>query len=377
MTGTSVDAIDTALCKISHHDDGFQIDLLAEHYHELPKKLSDLIKNTISGRTTINDISLLNYYLAHVYYDAILEISNRSRIFLTRVDAIGMHGQTVWHDPAGTMATIENIPNTYQAGSGTALAIKTGIPVVHDFRAADIALGGQGAPLAPIFDHYFLKDKERDVIALNIGGIANITYLNKDHTPDNIIAFDTGPGNTLIDIIAKEYFCVDYDKNGHLARKGNIIPNILEELKKDDYVNQKPPKSTGKERYNLNYLNNLLSHENNYNKYDIISTVTEFTCWSIAKNIELFTNSGSIIYISGGGRNNIYLAERLKEYLPEAKFLRIEEKGIPGDIKEAMIFAFLAYLWFAGIPGNLPSATGAKSRTVLGSLSLPENSNHI
>ena len=376
MTGTSVDAVDAALCRIYHQNDGFDIKLLAEHYHDLPKNLSELIKKTMAGKTSIKDISLLNYYLSNIYYDAVREISNKTQVSLSDIDAIGMHGQTVWHDPEANMGNYY-IPGSFQAGSGTALSVKTGIPVIHDFRAADIALGGQGAPLAPIFDHYFLKDKHRDVIALNIGGIANISYLKKERSRKDIIAFDTGPGNGLIDIIAQEYFYEDHDKNGQFARRGNIIPKIFEDLKKDRYINQMPPKSTGKERYNLDYLRNILSGKNVPDKHDLISTITEFTGWSIARNIELFANPRSIIYISGGGRNNEYLTERLKQYLPQAEFRNIEEKGIPGDIKEAMIFAFLAYLWFAGIPGNLPSATGASRETILGSLSLPDNSNHI
>ena len=311
MTGTSVDAVDVALCRFSVAQNRFSYDLIAFDCLEIPIEIKKLINRTITEKVSIREISLLNSALAHLYTDSIKHIAQKAKIELSQIEAIGTHGQTLWHFPDGDTLADISIPHTFQAGSGSYLAVKTGIPVISDFRTADIALEGQGAPLAPIFDYHFLRDENHDTIALNIGGISNITYMKADCKKDEVIAFDTGPGNTLIDYATSKYFGLAFDKNGEIARKGSIISSLFDKLKDDNYITRRPPKSTGREKYNPNYLNKIYAINEKEKKEDLIRTLTEFTAWSIAENIRLFANPSSKIMVSGGGSNNLFLIELL------------------------------------------------------------------
>jgi len=371
MTGTSMDAVDIALCKIRINDNSFGIDLLNKHVKKMPDYIRSLILDISSGLTAIKDISFLNTALSHLFYQEIKKLCCKSRIEIFDIKAIGIHGQTLWHEPEGNKLFDEVIKYSYQAGCGSTLATLAAVPVVNNFRAADVALGGEGAPLAPIFDYHFLRSSSEDVIALNIGGMANITYMPKNCKKEEVIAFDTGPGNVLIDSYANEVYGKKYDHNGDIARSGKVIGELFSYLQSDVYIIKDPPKSTGREKYNMTFINDLI-HRYVGNDRDIIHTFTKFTAWSIAENIKLFANPKSKIFVAGGGRKNSFMMNTLKQYLPEAKIIDKDNIKIPTDIKEAMIFAFLAYLNLGGIPGNMPSVTGATRETILGSVSFPK-----
>lgn len=291
---------------------------------------------------------------------------------LKSINAIGIHGQTVWHDTSRATQHQIKVPCSLQLGSIGFLSALTNLPVVGDFRSKDIALMGQGAPLVPIFDYYFLRSKKEDIIALNIGGIANITYLPKGCKTNKVIAFDTGPGNTLIDIATKKLFKKPFDKGGEIASQGQLNSSLIDELMKIEYVHRKPPKSTGRELFSETLLNKILAKakKERVDKYEVISSLSYYTAWSIVENIKHYANPVSKIIVSGGGALNNYLMNQLKLMLPETTIIASDEIGIPSSAKEALAFAFLAYLRLGNIKSNIPAATGAKKRTSLGVVSI-------
>ncbi len=363
MTGTSLDGIDVAFCKFSNSEKKHSFELICFNTYPFSEETKNILKEIISKNRFIDDISFIHFALSKLYADAIIDLCKKNSIELKDIDAIGMHGQTVWHQPHQLEFENLKISSTFQLGSGSSLAKLLNIPVVFDFRSADIALGGQGAPLVPIFDYNFLKSSKENLVCLNIGGISNITFLPKNCTESNVIAFDTGPGNVWIDLIAKEYFNLNYDKDGDLARQGIINSSLLNKLQSIDFIKQKPPKTTGRELFNMQTLFDLISDEP---KNDLITTITYFCAWSIAKNISLFINQVEKIIISGGGAKNKFLIELLMNELPGIIFKTSDELGINSDAKEAICFAYLAYRTLAGLPGNIMSVTGASKETILG-----------
>ncbi len=359
MTGTSLDAVDVAVVLFRSAGGRFEHELIASWEFALDPVLKENILEVINDRVEISVISALNFELAAQYALALEICLEENNLSKEDVEMIGAHGQTVWHAPeAGHTLQLISLP---------ALAAFTGIPVAGDFRSADIALGGQGAPLMPVFDYHFLRsDKSR--ITLNIGGIANVTLLPANCTKSEVRAWDTGPGNVWIDCAVNRLVAADYDEDGEIARSGVLIPGLADELKSLKYIKQEPPKSTGRELFSEELLTLILESFGSSRVIDIIHTITWFTAWSIAENIRLFAGTNSEFICSGGGVKNNYLIELLQNELPGVKIISSEEVGIPSDSKEAAGFAFLAYLRMAGMPGNLPSVTGAERECVLGSI---------
>ncbi len=365
MTGTSLDAIDIAMAEYS--DKSLKIIAFDEIKINagLRKKIIQISEQPVS----IKEISSLNFAVSEIYFRAVKEFSEKHNVNLKECEAVGIHGQTVWHQPSPCMIANIKTSSTLQLGNPNYLAKKTGIKVISDFRSGDMALGGQGAPLVPVFDRDFLFNG-KNTIALNIGGIANITFIPESGIEDEIIAFDTGPGNMLIDIMAAELFDKKYDKNGEIAKQGKMIPYLYDNLMKMEYLTKKPPKSTGRELFNYNLISRLINTD--YKPQDIIRTLTEFTASSIAINIKMLSIPYAQIIASGGGVKNTFLMELIRSKLKEYDILISDESGIPSDAKEALCFGYLAYLNLMKIPGNLPSVTGAARKTILGSVSYPE-----
>lgn len=367
MTGTSLDAIDLCLIEVKNKN---HFELLATGHEEFDSSYKSLTKYIIEKKVSIKDVSQFNFYYSNLIYKAIKRFETYEKFDLNDVDAIGVHGQTVWHNPETEDFSGHTTSSTLQLFNGSRLAAQLKIPIVYDFRSADISLGGQGAPLIPIFDYNFFKNKDRDVISLNIGGISNLTYLPKNTKLKDVLAWDSGPGNVLIDATAKKLIKKEYDLNGMFAKKGKVNKVLLNRMMKEDFISKRPPKSTGRELFSPEFLNTFLEYreEKNISKIDFLTTVTEFTASSIAYNISEFANSESNIYVSGGGRNNLYLMSRLKNHLPKANFLDTEVKGVPSDYKEAIGFAYMAWRTLAGLPSNIPSVTGASRSAILGSM---------
>ncbi len=362
MTGTSVDAIDIAAASF----DGEGIDNIKSEEFAFTKELQNYLKS-LTDDISIKALSQLNIRYTEEIAAAVNEFLNKNKIEKSIVKAIGFHGQTLWHQPDSELCLGEMTRSTYQLGSAIHLAILTGIDTVGDFRTADMAVGGQGAPLIPIFDYAFLSDKTTDTIVLNIGGIANITYLRASGSKDEVIAFDTGAGNCLIDLAMKKLFDKDYDKNGETGRNGTPNEAVLNSLMSEPYIDKPYPKSTGKELFNATFLakHNVYS----LSPKDAISTLTHFTAKSIAHNISKLTDKHYILKIAGGGARNSYMVELISHYSPNAKIERPMLNGIDiSDSREALLMAYLAYLRLEEQCGNMPTVTGATREVILGSL---------
>ncbi len=367
MTGTSADGVDLVLAKfIGSKSKKFLFSILGFKSFPFPNDMKDLIERAINNETNTREIAMLNFELAYFFSEIVRKFLKIIEFQLGQVDAIAVHGQTVWHEPKSKSTTGKGF--TLQLVSLPALAQILKVPVVGDFRSKDVAIGGEGAPLVPIFDYEFLSSNEYDVISLNIGGIANITYLPKKCKVKDVVAFDTGPGNTWIDGAMKILFGKNCDFAGETASKGTINSKLFKKLKSINYVWLKPPKSTGREEFSIEKLNEILeySKKNSISNIDVITTLTHFTAWSISENIIKFTNPRSHIVVSGGGAKNAFLVDLLSQYLPESKVELVDDYGIPSQVKEPLAFAFLGYLRLGGLPSNIPSVTGARDKISLG-----------
>ena len=367
MTGTSLDSIDICLASFKTVNSGKKMNIKYFDSFPLHIDLKNDILNITNSPAKINNISQLNYALAKIFADSVRKFLTKYKLTPEKIDAIGVHGQTLWHQPEKEIYCNVSTSSTFQALDLSAFAKLTGIPVIGNFRAGDMALGGQGAPLVPVFDLEFLRS-DKNIIALNIGGISNITYLPKEDPKENIIAFDTGPGNMLIDLFSNLFFRKEYDDKGKIASSGSLIQELYTELMDIEYIKRNPPKSTGRELFNFDLVEHLLVPE--YEKEDVLCTLTHFTASSIAVNTKMLDIDSGTVIASGGGIYNDYLMLLLNQKLTGLKSISSDEIGISSKAKEAACFAYLAYKYILGETGNIPSVTGASHETILGVLAL-------
>jgi anhydro-N-acetylmuramic acid kinase len=322
-----------------------------------PAGVRERILAVSNTTTTTAAISRLNYELGELYARAVRRALGR----YGPVELIGCHGQTVYH---------EGTKNTLQLGEAAVLAERTGVPVVSNFRARDIAAGGQGAPLAPFADYLLFRDRRRTRIALNIGGIANITAIPPGARPDAVVAFDTGPGNMAIDALAREishgkWTC---DRGGKIAASARLNRPLLEELARDPYYRRKPPKSAGREQFGVEFVGRL--KRSGRPLEELIATATVLTALTVVMGVRQVVAAGAPadLIVSGGGVHNPQIMAHLASLLPEVTIAGSAEYGIDPDAKEAIAFAMLAHETWRGRPSNLPSATGARRAVVLGTI---------
>lgn len=370
MSGTSLDGIDVAICRF----EGKHTELVALHSEEWqPAMRARLMEFATSELVEMDALIRTHFELAKMYASAVEAALHETGIPASQIRAIGLHGQTVRHLPSPPIWA------TFQLGSGAALAAITAIDVVSDFRAGDMALGGQGAPLVPMFDYHFLRSETSDRLIVNIGGISNVTWLPANASAEDVIAFDTGPGNMLLDAIARRYFDKPFDESGEIARSGTIDQNLLDEFLSHPYFAMRPPKSTGRELFSENFLRSL--HDTivlgKLSPNDALATLTELTARSIMKCFEFLQPRANVteIIVSGGGAFNQFLLDRVNiaaETSSVSTSFRIttsDTYGIPAKAKEAIAFAFFAKAFIEEIPIHLPSTTGATRQKILGSLS--------
>jgi anhydro-N-acetylmuramic acid kinase len=368
MSGTSLDGIDICASCFSVSQNGkHQFELFHWKTYPMDQELRENIKQCIQHEISIKDISFLQKEITHAHANIVNQYLDEFSLDRNSIDLLSVHGQTVWHSPPSENNSYSG--HTYQLISIPALSALTQICSIGDFRSADIALGGQGAPLVPIFDKEFLCDSEVDTIAINIGGMANMTIIPADSTLQ-LSAFDTGPGNILIDEAMISFFGKKYDTNGSFAKAGRRINRLWDNLCELEFITEKPPKSTGREFFNKQLLQDILevSFVNTFPGEDIIRTLTDYTAWSIAENIRLFGPHKARVLITGGGAQNPVLVQELKNQLPDFSFYTSEELGIPADAKEALCFAYLGWRSLAGLPGSLKEATGTSKPQILGSI---------
>lgn len=375
MSGTSVDGIDVAIVSISGEPP--LLDVKMRYFETIPftEDVRDRIFAMFQYDTaTVADVSQMNFLLGHVFGDAVLQAISNSGISADEIVFIASHGQTVYHLPVPETMGAYQVASTLQIGEASVITEKTGIPTISDFRVRDVAAGGQGAPLVPFVDKLLFTHPSRGRIAANIGGIANLTVLPAGGTEASI-AFDTGPGNMIIDGLVQK--CTEgqmrFDLDGQLARAGTVLEEYLQTWLSMPYFAEQPPKSTGRELFGQACIEKWWQdgQANGYSPQDLLATATEFTARTFAQAIRDFVlprYSMHEVLVGGGGSYNPVLMASIQRLLPELQIQPQEVTGIPSHAKEAVAFALLGYECYHRRPNNLPSATGATRPVVLGKI---------
>ena len=378
MSGTSADSIDAVLAEIAGSGTSAHLRQIAFASFSYPKGYKEyLLANSLPGKSSVDVISQLNILSAHFFADAVKKVARQAHIPLKNIDLIGSHGQTVQHIPAGEKLFGKQIRSTLQIGDPSTLAQLTGIPVVGNFRTADMALGGQGAPLVPYFDFVMFRSSRKNRCLLNIGGIANITLLKKNCSVNDVIAFDTGPGNMVIDALVKKLYRKEYDAGGSIASRGNILPSALRAAMKHRYFSVRPPKSTGRELFGASFMAQFLALTRGERKEDIIATAAELTALTVFDQYNRFLRRRILpekldeLIVSGGGTMNGAVMNALAKYFHPAAVMVSDDAGVPSGSKEALCFALLANETINELPSNIPSVTGASRPGILGVIALP------
>src|SRR3989449_842104 len=377
MSGTSADGIDVALARISGAPPSLNARLLGHASAKFPPALrKEILRVAEQHPITAGELSQLNFRLGEIFAEAALTACRRFKVSPRRISLVGSHGQTIFHQ--GRLTSYSGAPtgSTLQIGEPSIIAARTGITTVGDFRPADMALGGQGAPLVPFADYLLYRHPKLGRVSLNLGGIANVTVLPPAARPQQVLAFDTGPANMLIDALVSHFTRgrQRFDDNAHLAAKGRSIPALLDQLLCDPYLKIAPPKSTGREYYGHACVKKLLALGRRYRAKpnDLIRAATFFTALSIVDALNRFVLRKTKIHqliVSGGGAHNPLILAQLSVALPGIEVLPSSQFGIAGDAKEAFAFALLAYETFHRRPANLPSASGARGPAILGKIS--------
>ena len=357
MSGTSMDGIDAVLVDLSEG----KVNVLQKHSEDFPNKLKEKLDQLIrTFQTDLLTLGEIDHQLALCYAKTANNLVEKSGVSRSQIRAIGCHGQTVFHSP------LSEHPFTMQLGDGNLIAAKTEITTVTDFRRMDMALGGNGAPLAPGFHQAFLNSNKEKRGILNLGGIANLTITADQET--NVIGFDSGPANCLMDTWIYKIKNKKYDNGGNWAKSGKIIPELLDRMLKEEYFQKTAPKSTGRELFNLNWLNDHLKLLPTYKDVDVQSTLLELTAVTVSNSVIKSNHKLDAIYTCGGGAYNDYLLERLQHHMPNVKISTTDELGVSVQLVESIAFAWLAMQRINKQHGNLPSVTGASQNALLGAI---------
>ena len=352
MSGTSLDGVDVVLCEI----DANGCELIHSLEYPLSPELKAEILKLIANKMTLQEVGQIDHRLGLLFTQAVGALLIRENIDASSITAIGLHGQTLWHEPSGAY------PFTMQLGDANILAAKTGIAVVSDFRRKDVALGGQGAPFAPAFHEFIFSNINASISVVNIGGMANITVLG-----DKLIGYDTGCGNVLLDMWVQKHQNVVYDKDGTWAKSGEVDYTLLDAMMADDYFSEPYPKSTGREKFNKAWLDAMLTRRGSavcsaILPEDVQRTLVELTALSISNEVLKFNTD--VALLCGGGAKNIFLVERIKALMPNVEVAIAQN----ADEIEAMTFAWLAYKRIHKEKVNLKDVTGARDNTILGGI---------
>jgi anhydro-N-acetylmuramic acid kinase len=387
MSGTSADGIDVALVRIQGRGFNTRFELLRhEHYNYSARVRRKILSTMNAGNAAVADLSRLNFLLGELYADAVLQTQRAARV---ESDLVGCHGQTIYHQGEGKNFLGAPIACTWQIGEGAVIAARAGKPVVSDFRTADMAVGGKGAPLVPFLDYALFRHRRLGRIAQNIGGIGNLTAIPAAANAEQVIAFDTGPGNMVMDALVERFFSRRYDPEGKIAARGKVNDQVVRQLLRMPFFQQPPPRTAGREEFGHEFVTRFINHfrhssQRAATKEDMVATATALTAASIAQSIERFvlrrrnqnrepgTGNWELVVSGGGTRNRTLMrmiAGRIRR-LP-IRLRTTDELGLPSEAKEAVAFAVLAYQTWTQQSGNIPSATGAKSAAVLGKISYP------
>lgn len=395
MSGTSADGINVALVRVGETPASgsrrtsspeanlggrerprHTIKLLGHAEYSYPAKVRAAVLAAMNAESAqVADLARLNSILGELYADAVLATQRRFRV---KAELVGCHGQTLYHQGEARKFLGRKLTATWQTGEAAIIAARVGVPVVSDFRPADMAAGGKGAPLVPYLDSLLFRDPKIGRIVQNIGGIANLTAIPARAAPGRIFAFDTGPGNMVIDAVTEALFGRPFDRDGKIAAEGLVLKPVLEQILKRKFFRAKPPKTAGREEFGREFVRDFLRQCAGFRKEDVVATATALTARSIGEAVRRFIiqkpgskNAFGEMILSGGGARNATLVTMLAEDLaPLGILLRFsDEFGVPSQAKEAVAFAVLAYETWKRRPSNVPSATGAKRAAVLGKIS--------
>jgi anhydro-N-acetylmuramic acid kinase len=374
MSGTSADGIDVAVVRVLGR--GFRTRFELLHHQAFP--YSPRVRRAVlammnASKATVADLARLNFLLGDLYADAVRASAKHAHL---TVDLVGCHGQTIYHQGAARAYLGRNIACTWQTGEGAVIAARTGVPVVSDFRPADMAAGGTGAPLVPFLDYLLYRHRRRGRIVQNIGGIANLTAIPAKAAPQQVIAFDTGPGNMVMDAVTERLFARPYDRHGQIAARGRVLDVVVSEVMRQPFFRRRPPKTAGREEFGREFVAGFLRRCQRARKQDVVATATALTAYSIADAVRAFVAPAGDkrfreMIVSGGGAKNTTLMSMLAAELTGLKLRTSDEFGLPSEAKEAVAFAILAYQTWRRVPSNIPAATGAKRPAVLGKISYP------
>ncbi len=400
MSGTSADGVNVALVRFAsdwagrargpspHNHPLPDFKLLAHEEYPFPAPVRRAILEMMNAELArVADLARLNFLLGALYAEAVAKTARKHRV---KLDLVGCHGQTLYHQGVPQRFLGRKLAVTWQTGESAVIAARLGVPVVSDFRPADMAAGGKGAPLVPFLDYFFYRDQHatriaQNVIAQNIGGIANLTAIPAGASLPEVIAFDTGPGNMVIDAVMEELFGKRYDRDGKVAASGRVLDGVVARLLRAPFFRQKPPRTAGREEFGREYVGRFLQICRGASKPDVVATATALTARSIADAVERFVlprfavprpaagrkGADRQIIISGGGAKNPTLMAMLRDAVTPfgLKLHFSDEFGLPAEAKEAVAFALLAHETWHRRPSNVPSATGAKRAAILGKIS--------
>ena len=373
MSGTSADGINVALVRFQTRRGASGKPTLIGHA-EYPYAVN--IRRAVlaamnAQSASVADLSRLNFLLGELYADAVLATQKRFRV---KADLVGCHGQTIYHQGESAPYLGRTVAVTWQTGEGAVVAARVGAPCVSDFRPADMAVGGKGAPLVPFLDYLFYRDSRVGRIVQNIGGIANLTAIPAGAGPEKVIAFDTGPGNMVIDAVMERLFGKRFDRGGRVAASGTVDDGAIAKLMRTPFFREKPPKTAGREEFGREFVAKFVRLCGRTNKANVAATATAFTVRSIADAVQRFVlrraRFAEMVVSGGGAKNPTLMGMLANELSTLGVALRTsDEFGIPAEAKEAVAFALMAYETWHRRPSNVPSATGAKRSAVLGKIS--------
>jgi anhydro-N-acetylmuramic acid kinase len=379
MSGTSADGINVAMVRVSEaaagsrgHARHTKLRLLAHAEYPYPRDVRRAVLEAMnSQRASVADLARLNFLLGEFYAEAVLATQRSSRI---RAELIGCHGQTLYHQGEPGKFLGRKLAVTWQSGEAAVLAARVGVPVVSDFRPADLAAGGKGAPLVPFLDYLLYRDKRLGRVVQNIGGIANLTAIPAGSSQQNLLAFDTGPGNMVMDALAEQLFHKPYDREGQIAAAGRVHDRVIADTLRSPFFRRRPPKTAGREEFGREFVREFLRRCGGVDRHDVVATATMLTARSIADSIRRFVLPRGRFrewIVSGGGAKNPTLMAMLANELGALglQMRSSDELGLPSEAKEAAAFALLAYETWHHRPSNVPAATGAKRPAILGKIS--------
>lgn len=375
MSGTSADGIDAVLVELRGAGTRTTFRQIAFCSHPFPRGFkATLLRQSAVAGARIDMISRCDFLLGSLFADAARSVARKAGIPLGKVHLIGSHGQTIHHLPDPVPFYGKSVRATFQIGNISVIAKETGVVTVGNFRAGDVAAGGSGAPLVPYFDFITFRSRTQSRAALNLGGIANMTVLPANCTIEQISAFDTGPGNMIVDGLMRRFFSKELDRNGATASGGTILPGLLRRLMLHPYFKVRPPKSTGREMFGGTFIDNIAHPIGKADRADIITTLSEFTAMSIYDQYLRFVKKTTPIeelIVSGGGGHNRYIMDALERYFSGVRVTTSDAYAIDSDAKEALCFALLANETLTGNPSNVPGATGARKPAILGTIAFP------